>query len=420
MIHPVSAEATLGTPARRGLGDVRWLAEILWQSAGDAVTIRATSARQEASEAYAVVPAASRPRFLVPLASRAAAAASLHRYNRLRSGATRAARWGIGLAMQTGAGAALFRDRLLVGHGDEPPVLTRHLRQVLGREDIAIGVGIGRRDPTRKPVLQIFSLGGRPLGFVKIGWNAVTHKLVRTEAAALEAWGGRDGGLVHLPRLLHQGTFGDFQLSVTAPLPTDVRAHRPVDRPPPLEAVREVGALGGIETTVLGETSYWRQLLARVRAAADTGPQDIEAVLRGAAAALEARAAGLEVELGTWHGDWVPWNLGWAAGRLYVFDWEHSATRVPIGLDVLHYHFQVELILHGRNVGAAAAAARARGLPLLPPLGVRHRALPWLALIHLLEVFLRAHEMRLAGGGVQTRVYPAIIGAIQEAAWTLT
>jgi hypothetical protein len=316
--------------------------------------------------------------------------------------------------MRTGAGAALFRDRLLVGQGAEPPALTQHLREVLGRDDIAIGVGIGRPDPTRKPVLQVFSLGGRPLAFVKLGWNAVTRGLVRTEAAALEAWAGRGTGLVRVPRLLHRGVLGDLLVSVTAPLPPDVRAHRPVNRPPPLEAIREVAALRGVDTAVLGETSYWHRLLTGVRAAAENGPEGAEAVLEGAVAALEARAAGLEVELGTWHGDWVPWNLGWSNGRLYVFDWEHCAATAPIGLDALHYHFQVELILNGRDVGAAAAAARARGLPLLLPLGVRKRALPWLALIHLVEVFLRAHEMRLAGGGVQARVYPAILGAIRE------
>jgi hypothetical protein len=387
----MSARTTVSAEAHRGAGDVRWLADILWERAGDVVTIGSDPARRDASESYAVVPTASRPRFLVPLASRAAAAASLRSYNRLRSGATRAARWGIGVAMRSGAGAALFRDRILVGYRPEPPALTQHLRELLGREDIAIGVGIGKPDPGRKPVLQVFSLGGRPLGFVKLGWNAVTRGLVQTETAALEAWASRGTGLVRVPRLLHRGAFGDLQFSVTAPLPPDVRAHRPVNRPPPLQAIREVAALRGVETAVLGETSYWHRLLTRVRVAAESGLEGAESVLVGAVAALEARAAGLEVELGTWHGDLVPWNLGWSNGHLYVFDWEHCAATAPIGLDALHYHFQVELILHGRDVVAAAAAARARGLPLLASLGVRERALPWLAVIHLLEVFLRAH-----------------------------
>jgi hypothetical protein len=415
----VSARTTASADAGGGVGEVRWLANILWERAGDVVTFGTPRESRDASEAYAVVPAATRPRFIVPLASRAAAAASLRRYNRLRSGVTRAARSGIGLAMRSGAGAALFRDRILVGRRGEPPALTRHLREVLGREDIAIAVGIGRPDPARKPVLQVFSLAGRPVGYVKLGWNAVTRELVRTEAAALETWASRGTGLVRVPRLLHQGAFGDLQLSVTAPLPRDVRAHRPVDRQPPLNAIREVAGLHGVETAVLGDTSYWRRLLARVRTASESGLEGAEAVLAGVLAALESRAAGLEVELGTWHGDWVPWNLGWSNGHLYVFDWEHCAAPAPIGMDALHYHFQIELILHGRGVGSAAAAARARGPSLLPPLGVQERAVPWIALLHLLEVFLRAHEMRAAGGGVQARVYPAILGAIREACPTL-
>src|SRR5687767_6084882 len=124
----MSARTTASADAGGGVGEVRWLANILWERAGDVVTFGTPRESRDASEAYAVVPAATRPRFIVPLASRAAAAASLRRYNRLRSGVTRAARSGIGLAMRSGAGAALFRDRILVGRRGEPPALTRHLR----------------------------------------------------------------------------------------------------------------------------------------------------------------------------------------------------------------------------------------------------------------------------------------------------
>jgi hypothetical protein len=410
----VSERVTDPARAHRGLQDVRWLAEILWARAGDAVTVGATASRREGVEAYAVVPALSHPRFLVPLASRAAAGASLLRYNRLRSGSTRAARWAIGVAMRAGLGPAFFRNRVVVGNRDQPPVLTQHLRQVLGRDDITVGVGIGRPDPTRKPVLQIFSLAGHPLGFAKLGWNVVTSRLVETEATALRSWEGREAGLVRVPRLLHHGRLGDLPLNVTAPLPSDVRAHRRVDRPPPPEALREVASLRGVETAALRKSTYWRQLRARLHAAMEGGPERIRAVLGDALEALETRAAGLEMDMGTWHGDWAPWNLGWSRGHLYVLDWEHCGTPAPIGLDALHYHFQVELILRGRDVGTATAAARNRATPLLRSLGVRHGVIRWVVLLHLLEVFLRADEMQAAGGGAHARLYPAILDPIRE------
>lgn len=410
----VSEQVTDPARPRRGPQDVRWLAEILWRRAGDRVMIGSDPSRSETFEAYAVVPALSRPRFLVPLASRAAAGASLLRYNRLRSRSTRVARWTIGVAMRAGVGSALFPDRLVVGNRSEPPMLTQHLRRLLGRDDIAFGVGIGRPDPTRKPVLQIFSFAGRPLGFAKLGWNAVTSGLVQTEAAALRAWQGRETRLVRVPRLMHHGRLGDLPLNVTAPLPSDVHAHRGVDRPPPPEALWEVATFRGVETVALGESSYWHQLRARLHAAIDTGPKDHRAVLRDALAALEDRATEVAMDIGAWHGDLAPWNLTWSHGHLYVLDWEYCRTPAPIGLDALHYHFQVELILRGRDAGAAAAAARNRALPLLPSLGVRHGALRWVVLLHLLEVFLRAHEIQAAGGGAPARLYPAILRPIRE------
>jgi hypothetical protein len=57
---------------------------------------------------------------------------------------------------------------------------------------------------------------------------------------------------------------------------------------------------------------------------------------------------------GAWHGDWTPWNMGVLGGRLCVWDWERFAAPVPLGMDLLHHHFQTDVMLHARPPRTAA------------------------------------------------------------------
>ena len=91
----------------------------------------------------------------------------------------------------------------------------------LDEPDPVVAVGLGTLDHWWKPVLQVFSSRGRPLGYVKVGWTPITAELVRTEGRSLEAYAASPVVGLIAPRLVHRGTWGACEIVVTAPMPRD-------------------------------------------------------------------------------------------------------------------------------------------------------------------------------------------------------
>lgn len=56
------------------------------------------------------------------------------------------------------------------------------------------------------------------------------------------------------------------------------------------------------------------------------------------------------------HGDFTPWNMKKRNGRYIVFDWEYCGMRF-YGFDLIHYLWQVENKLHGRDNESAMRKA---------------------------------------------------------------
>ena len=77
---------------------------------------------------------------------------------------------------------------------------------------------------------------------------------------------------------------------------------------------------------------------------------------------LAGAAGAVHLQLGRWHGDWAPWNMARAGGRVQVWDWERSVTGVPVGLDMIHFQVQREVQV-GSSPEAAVNAALDRRRP---------------------------------------------------------
>ena len=99
----------------------------------------------------------------------------------------------LGVGLRTGLAQPLLPGKIDVGTAvDATPeqladvLLSEHLRELFGRGPVTVAVS-GGSGAYRKPVLQVFSTDGKPLGFVKVGWNDWTRDAVRREAAALRA-----------------------------------------------------------------------------------------------------------------------------------------------------------------------------------------------------------------------------------------
>src|SRR5450755_718683 len=182
----------------------------------------------ERVDRFAVFPAAGSRSFMVSLAARRGASSALTSYNALRSGRTRVARRVLGLGLRAGLAQPLLRDKIDIGiaPGAAAPqlakdVLGEHLQQLFGRGPVVMAFG-GGSGPYRKPVLQVFASDGKPLGYVKVGWNDWTREAVRREAAALRACAQRPMR-IGAPELLGVSSWRGLDLLITAPLPRGIR-----------------------------------------------------------------------------------------------------------------------------------------------------------------------------------------------------
>lgn len=190
---------------------------------------------------FQVVPSPAAARFLLPVASRRVAVASMLAYNALRPPVVRAARLALGWACWLGASprAPLLQVGVPEGVDDQEVLLLAELAAWLGEPRLYAAIGVPTPDPTYKPTLQLFDDRGRPRGYAKVGWNDATRALVATEAATLcriHHNGCPSGSrFPHVPRLLWSGDRAGQRVAVVEPLPAAIR------REPPSGPPRQIG-----------------------------------------------------------------------------------------------------------------------------------------------------------------------------------
>lgn len=376
----------------------------------------------ERADQLARLPSGPGRSFLVSLADRRGAASALTSYNALRSGRRRVVRRALGAALRTGLAQPLLRSRIDIGvrsaatpEQRAADLLTEHLSTVCasarpGTAPLVMAIG-GGDGPYRKPVLQVFSAAGRPLGFVKVGWNDWTRDGVRREAAALRACETRPLGF-DVPQLLGLSDWHDLDLLATAPLPEQVRGLGLGAPLPDASILREISQLSPGVTGPLADSLWWQDMRSRIRQ--NVTDHRSREVLERMAGQLEAGYGGVSLEYGFCHGDFVPWNLARLGERLYVWDWENSAPDAPLGFDAVHYHFQVAFVGRGLPLGEATVIAARLARPVLRELGVPAAHCGLLAVMHLAELFLRHEEARSAAGVADDRFYPAVTGVLSQ------
>ena len=386
--------------------DLEWFADVVW-GPGVARVVRSGD-DPVGRVSFIVIPSAARARFLLPDGEPRAAQAALCAYNRLRPPGTRVARSLLSAGLRTGAVAHIFKDRLLIA-AEPAAELHSLLGEVLGARHPLVAAGLAPRGPNRKPVLQVFSSDGRALGYVKVGWNDVTVRRVEREAAALRRFAD-EPGVVGVPRLIHLGTWRGLTLGVTEPLPRRVR--RVSGRYPCLEEAARISRTRRVDAD-LGSSGYLDDLTERVDRLDGT---EVSGGIRRLLEAINGRHANDELPFGPWHGDWVPWNLARDGDRLYALDWEHWSERAPVGLDVLHWHFQVRFILRKRPLGESLVGAAQQTRPQLSALRVPDSSLPLLVRTYLAEMALRAEEAVAVGAPPNARFHPFLGEILAHAA----
>jgi hypothetical protein len=291
-----------------------------------------------------------RPRLLIPAASGAGAAA-VRGYGQPGSRAARLGARALSLAVATGLGGAVLRSRIRVHAPPGTDTIESYLREALGR-DLLISTYLSAPRANRKPVLQLLSPQGQPAGFAKIGTSPLTQALVQAEHDALTRLGGAVLPDLTVPRVLHYGKWREMNVLVLSALPVWLR-HRPVGAAQLAAAMNSVAGVGGLTREPLAGGSYLPRLTGRLAAADESTERD---TLLGALGTLAARSGDARLVLGSWHGDWTPWNMASTRGGLLVWDWERFTEGAPLGFDALHYRLQGDVAQGRRDPRAAAAA----------------------------------------------------------------
>ncbi|WP_051712148.1 hypothetical protein [Spirillospora albida] len=327
----------------------------------------------------AFLPNAAHPRLLVPAGLPGAAASALRRYSHDLGVKARASRGLTAAAVRTGLPERTLRDRLRVTGGDAS--IEDHLGGLLGRP-VVVSIGLGSARANRKPILHVLSRQGEPVAFVKVGDSGTTRGLLTGEAEALTYLGAHRPEGLHVPRLLHHGTWHDLDLLVLEPLPTSALGWRPRGRAP-VAQMRALFEVGGVERVPLRGSAFLAGLREAPAALLDDRPR----ALFGEVVEAAARAhGGLELDFGAWHGDWTPWNMAWHRGVLRLWDWERFARGVPNGFDLLHYRLQEAL----RTAPGPPYATWPDGAAaLLAPIGLTGAAASATVRLYLLELCRR-------------------------------
>jgi hypothetical protein len=352
---------------------------------------------------FAVVPSASHPRLLVPLAPRGAAAAALRAYGGRLSTRDRLAYRGLGAALGA-SGPGLLSPYLTVAPappGDVTDIDT-HLSDVLGAA-VSVAVHLTPARANRKPIVQALTADSRyPVAFAKVAENDLTATLVGQEADALArvAAAGSDGIVV--PQVLSSTPVGGRAALVMRPLPTWSRGSLP-DSAQLARGLAAVAALAPVSAPALGESGFWLRLRADIEAVGQAAARD---ALRRVADDLEAVAANAEISVGASHGDWSPWNMWQTPRGLLVWDWERFTTDVPLGSDLVHYRLQELLVMNSATpLVAARAALQAAPRPIVGAL-------------HLLRLAARYDKDNQAATGSARRsdewLLPVVDAAIHD------
>ena len=367
------------------------------------------------AEEYVVLPSLAKARFLVPTGAPGAVAAAFSAHLSTVSPQSRVYGRLIAGAFRAGVGERIFRDRLRVGTERTVPVERRREHLVLAElaaqldtSDLVAIHPVRRFTPNAKPTVRLFTRSGAVVGYAKMGWSPPTRQLVQNEGAALAALGGGFPGLT-VPEPLSagrwQGSDGpDLEYLVTTALPSGLRPWR--GRPETdAELLLAIAECGTRTAGAVASSTYQRTVDERLEAAQGRQPEEVAALRRWSARLREREDV---LEFGRWHGDWISWNLAATPAGGAAWDWEYSAPEVPVGFDVMHWHFQHRLAAAGGTLDTASQALT-EGLPSLGALGVPRQSWSLVGELYVLEMLVRAVGLAAGGAGWNPKLHPRLV-----------
>ena len=391
--------------------EIDWLMKVLSGRTDDCrITVGRPAIDAVALESYSVFPDLEHPRLLIGAGSTVARAAALARVNehsgRLSIAARRTAagltRFGLDrIVARSTVTVSVDPTMVAAPPGERAPItLAEYLTEALDEPGLHLAATIGPLRPNQKPVLQLGTADGELIAYAKIGWNPPTRDLVDHEAAVLDRLSVQRLHEIVVPVVLHHGNWRGMSVLVTAPL-----NHSDEGRPNTelmAAALMEMATHGRPVESRLSSSRYWSRLTRRA------SRPEVSSRLSDSVSRIGRIYGDHSFRFGFGHGDWAPWNMRRLGRRLGVWDWERAADDVPLGLDLVHFHFQQGFHEGGASVAAGLDRARTRLAADLIMTGIDQDDTDVLIVLYLVELALRYEESALSGrpriAAVATRI----------------
>ncbi len=224
--------------------------------------------------------------------------------------------------------------------------LEDHLAIIFGRRDFSLAVSLGTPGPQRKLVVQVITREGEVLGYVKIGWNEETKKLVKNEATILQQL--QEKALpFFVPRVLFAGKWQERFLCVQSPPPQNVYP-APSEWTSLYEKVLKGMVSLSLKHLRIKESAFWKRLSDRVDQMEDGYWRHI---IERSMERVLSRWGEEKFPFHLAHGDFAPWNAFLVDGNLYLYDWEYAFEEAPVGYDFFHFLVQTLWLVEGQTPG---------------------------------------------------------------------
>lgn len=356
------------------------VARRLWPEPARITLTRRRPGSSDRTRDWLVLPSVDRPWLLMPAERPAAAGALLRDDHGQRS--PRLVR-ALASLHRRSLLARLPLTRLRVSDGDEADTIEAELHRILGTSS-ALVVRLGRRRWNRSVVLRPLDAAGGTLAFVKSAASPSTAAALRREDDNLRRVAELAPKRVEWPEVMHRGCWRDLELLALSPLVGDKSASARTKAP--TAAMRALGLAAHEGPNALGESEACDRWVAGAKELTSSTQRDqlIEGI-----DTVVSRLGDVEVPIGCWHGDWVPWNMTWHGDRVLLWDWEHFDEGVPVGFDGLHYRAQQLRMTNGTDLAAEDLWVHDASEWLLDTFQLGFRQIRAVVLAYLLEINLR-------------------------------
>jgi len=202
-------------------------------------------------------------------------------------------------------------------------------------------------------VIGIFDEQGRPLSFGKLDayWGGGASAAAREAHALVGVESAKPPFIA--PRVLAFSKWHGADLMLTTTLPSTVRRAR-LSAFQLSRLANQVAESSRRVEAPLADSEFFRDLFIEIARAARSQPEAAE-ILSDCIQLIDANQV---LAMGRSHGDLAPWNVGRSRDAAVLWDWESSRPSLPIGVDLVHWHFQIGLARSDHTFGVREAMDR--------------------------------------------------------------